>query len=195
MMVAVPLDAGLNAMAASVCDVDGFAALYDRHAGQLYRYAYQRVGEHAQDVVADTFLAAFQQRATFDPDRSTDARAWLFGILTRKLARHHRAEQARFKAFARSATDDDEESPADQVAARVSASALRGRLAQALRRLSKGDRDVLLLIAWAECSYEEVAEALGIPLGTVRSRLNRARRKVRDELGGTDPTHDEGSMP
>jgi len=70
----------------------------------------------------------------------------------------------------------------------VSAQAARRALAAALARLAPAERDVLLLIAWGELSYAEIAEALGIPVGTVRSRLNRARRKVREALGGTDPT-------
>ena len=171
--------------------VDGqmFAALYDRHAGQLYRYAYQRVGDQvAEDLVADTFLAAFQQWDGYDPYRA-DVRPWLFGILTRKLARHYRTEQARYRAFARSGVERDAvENPADRIAAEVAARAARAPLAVALGRLAPGDRDVLLLVAWGDLSYEEVAAALGIPVGTVRSRLNRARRKVRDALGGTDPT-------
>ena len=71
---------------------------------------------------------------------------------------------------------------------RVSAAAVQRDLAAALAGLPAGDRDVLLLIAWADLSYDEVAVALGIPLGTVRSRLHRARRKVREALGGADPT-------
>lgn len=179
-----------EALPASHTEAEFFAALYDRHAAQLYRYAYQRVGEQtAEDLVADTFLAAFQGRERYDPSRA-DARPWLFGILTRKLARHYRAEKARYRAFARSAPETVAESPDDRVAARVSATAVRAELAAALGRLSAGDRDVLLLVAWCDFSYDEVAAALDIPLGTVRSRLNRARRKVRDTLGGIDPTID-----
>jgi RNA polymerase sigma factor (sigma-70 family) len=70
----------------------------------------------------------------------------------------------------------------------VTAAAIQRELAGALAGLSRGDRDVLLLVAWADFSYGEVAAALGIPVGTVRSRLNRARRKVREALGGQDPT-------
>ena len=81
-------------------------------------------------------------------------------------------------------TDGDSE-PVDQ---RVSARAVQRDLAAALARLAARDRDVLLLIAWADLSYEEVAVALDIPVGTVRSRLNRARSKVREALGGQDPT-------
>jgi RNA polymerase sigma factor (sigma-70 family) len=185
-VVSVAFGADAEVIWASRTDASSFAALYDRYAEQLYRYAYQRAGEQtAEDVVADTFLAAFQQRGSYDLDRE-DARPWLFGILTRQLARHYRAENARLRAFARVAGDGVEESPAERIAEQVSATAMRAPLARALGALSKRDRDVLLLIAWAECSYEEVALALGIPIGTVRSRLNRARRKVKDSLGGAE---------
>lgn len=182
-------------LAASSTEVELFAALYDRHAAQLYRYAYQRVGpQTAEDLVADTFLAAFQGRELYDPSRA-DPRPWLFGILTRKLARHYRTEKARYRAFARAAPEPAAvESPDDRVAAQVSAAAVRARLGRALGRLSAGDRDVLLLVAWCDFSYDEVAAALNIPLGTVRSRLNRARRKVRDALGGVDPTIDPEAL-
>jgi RNA polymerase sigma factor (sigma-70 family) len=169
---------------------DRFAALYDRYAVQLYRYAYQRVGPQvAEDVVADTFLAAFGQRASYDLARP-DARPWLFGILTRKLARHHRRERADYRALSRAAPDAVVDGPAERVAARVAAAAAGTQLASALARLSTADRDVLLLFAWGQLRYDEIATALQIPLGTVRSRLNRARRKVREALGDVDPARD-----
>lgn len=109
---------------------------------------------------------------------------WLFGILTRKLARHFRAEKTHYRALLRTTAESTVDGHTECVAARVTASAARTPLG----RLSAGDRDVLLLIAWCDFSYDEVAAALDIPLGTVRSRLNRARRKVRAALGGIDPT-------
>lgn len=173
---------------ASLADPDRFAPIYDRYAAMLYRYAYQRVGpEIADDVVAEAFLSAFRARASYDLDRQ-DARPWLFGILTREIATHRRREQARYRAMARSACDTVQDGPADQVAARVVAGAARRPLAAALAGLSAGDRDVLLLVAWGQLSYDEVADALRIPPGTVGSRLSRARRKVRKALGGHDPT-------
>jgi len=173
---------------ASLADPDRFAAIYDRYAPMLYRYAYQRVGpEIADDVVAESFLAAFRGRASYDPDRQ-DARPWLFGILTRELATHHRRERARYRAMARSTHDTvQQDGPADQVTARVVADAARGPLAAALAELAPGDRDVLLLVAWGQLSYDEVADSLNIPQGTVGSRLSRARRKVRLALRGIDP--------
>ena len=190
----VSADAVAVGLPGGLADEGSFAALYDRYARHLYRYAYQRAGgQFAEDLVADTFLAAFQQRGSYDPDRA-DVRPWLFGILTRKIARHHRSEQARYRAVARSVPEAElVESPADRVAARITAGAARVPLARALGRLSSGDRDVLLLVAWCDLSYDEVSVALDIPLGTVRSRLHRARRKVREALGGTDPTIDSGA--
>jgi len=183
-------DADAELIQSSWDDADRFAALYDRHAARLYRYAYQRVGpQMAEDVVAETFLAAFQQRRSYDLARP-DARPWLFGILTNKLARHLRAEKAQYRALTKAAQAGPVDGPADAVAARVTAAGARAALAAALARLSAGDRDVLLLVAWGDLSYEEVATALRIPLGTVRSRLHRARRKMRDALGGTNPIDD-----
>jgi len=173
---------------ASWRDTEKFAVLYDRYSAQLYRYAYRRVGpEHAEDVVAETFLAAFRQRRKYDLSRP-DARPWLFGIVTREIAGRRRAEEARYRTLARSGSGEVVDGFADQVAAAVTAQALRGPLAQAVGRLSPADRDVLLLVAWSQFTYEEVAETLQIKIGTVRSRLHRARRRVREALGGSNPT-------
>jgi RNA polymerase sigma-70 factor, ECF subfamily len=129
-------------------------------------------------------------RRRYDLNRP-DARPWLFGIVTKLISRQRRREAAHYRALTRSPLDLVAEGPADAVAAHVSASATRPALVSALGALSAGDRDVLLLIAWGDLSYEETAEALGIPVGTVRSRLNRARRKVRAELGQTNPLRDD----
>jgi len=175
----------------SLRDAERFGVLYDRYADQLYRYAYRRVGPaHAEDVVAETFLAAFRRRHTYDLARP-DARAWLFGIVTREIARWRRTEEARYRAMSRAGTDPASDGLADRVAAVVAAQASWRALADAVRRLAPADRDVLLLIAWGELSYEEVAETLRIKVGTVRSRLHRSRRKVRAALGENNPTNVE----
>jgi len=168
-------------------DTAAFALLYDRHAVQLYRYAQRRLGaDIAQEVVAETFLAAFAGRTRYDLDRP-DARPWLYGILTREIAGHYRRETARLRTLARYAPDPPAEGPADRVASGVSARAARQQLAAALAKLNAGERDVLLLYAWGDLSYDEIANALHIPGGTVRSRLSRARRKLRKALQ-IDPT-------
>jgi RNA polymerase sigma factor (sigma-70 family) len=185
--VRTPTDTDAEVIRESQTNPDRFAVLYDRHAAHLYRYAYRRIGPQiAEDVVAETFTAAFRVRTRYDLSRA-DARPWLFGILTRELASHHRKEAARYRTMASTPIQDLTEGPADRVAAEVSAEAARGQLATALAALAPRDRDVLLLVAWNDFNYEEIAEALGIPVGTVRSRLNRARRKTRAVLG-CDPT-------
>lgn len=171
---------------------EAFAALFDRHADSVHRYVARRLGaEVAEDVMAETFTTAFQQRFRYNTELA-DARPWLFGIATNLIGRHRRAEGRRLKAFSRlpppAPGDQGEETVADRVAERVSAQAVRRELATALARLPARHRDVLLLVAWADLGYEEVARALGVPVGTVRSRLHRARRKVREALGGSDPT-------
>ena len=164
-----------------------FAELYDRHAEPIHRYVSRRLGDAmADDVVADTFLAAFRRRQGYDL-RRPDARPWLYGIAANLIGKHRRAEVRMLRAFARTGADPAVDGHADRIDNRVSAAAVQRDLAAALAGLSAGDRDVLLLIAWADLSYEETATALDIPLGTVRSRLNRARRKVREALGGQNP--------
>jgi RNA polymerase sigma factor (sigma-70 family) len=164
-----------------------FAELYDRHAVPIYRYVSRRLGEPmADDVVADTFLAAFRRRQRYDLHRP-DARPWLYGIAANLISKHRRAEVRMLRAYARTGADPVVEGHADRTDSRVTAAALQRDIAAALASLSAGERDVLLLVAWADLTYEETATALEIPVGTVRSRLNRARRKVREALGGRNP--------
>ena len=167
---------------------EAFAALYDRHAAPIHRFAGRRLGDQlADDVVGETFLAAFRRRKRYDLRRG-DARPWLYGIAANVIGKHRRAEVRMLRAFARTGADPVAAGHADLVDSRVCAAAVQRDLAAALAGLTAGDRDVLLLVAWADLSYGETAAALGIPVGTVRSRLHRARRKVREALGGQDPT-------
>nr|WP_238324630.1 CU044_5270 family protein [Paenarthrobacter aurescens] len=146
----------------------------------MHRYAATRAGESvADDVMAQTFLVAFESRESFD-HRSEDARPWLFGIATNLLRRHHRAEARRLKAFAKAAGRESYGDGTDRVAERLDAAATTARLATAMRKLSSADRECLLLYAWADLTYDGIALATGVPVGTVRSRLNRARRILRD---------------
>jgi RNA polymerase sigma factor (sigma-70 family) len=170
-----------------------FAILFRRHAPHIQRYVVRRLGpDDADDVVAETFLLAFRQRDGYDRARG-DARPWLYGIATNLIGRHRRAEIRQYRAFARTGADPVTEPFTDQVDARVSADAAGRRLPAALARLPAAHRDALLLVAWGDLSYEEAAAALGVPVGTVRSRLSRARRRLRRTLGGADPSaqHEE----
>jgi RNA polymerase sigma factor (sigma-70 family) len=171
-------------IASSLHEPEDFAAIYGRHAKTVHRYAYRRVGpEHAEDVVAETFVAAFRRRASYDLDRP-DARPWLLGIATREVAQHRRAEETRYRAMARVGTTLPEDGLADLATTNVAARAAGSALGAALGGLRPGDRDVLLLWAWGDLSYEEIATTLDIKKGTVRSRLHRARKLVRAALPG-----------
>jgi RNA polymerase sigma factor (sigma-70 family) len=175
-------------MERSAHDPETFAILYDRHAAALHRYVARRLGDGAaDDLVAETFLAAFRKRSRFDP-AARDARPWLYGIASNLIGKHTRSEVRMLRAYARTGTDPVLTPSAvtldDGVVARVDSSAATRELARALATLSAGDREVLLLIACADLSYAEAATALAIPVGTVRSRLNRARGKLRAALGG-----------
>ncbi|MCP2329041.1 RNA polymerase sigma-70 factor (ECF subfamily) [Hamadaea flava] len=177
-----PADSVDEALIRESIDVpERFAPLFDRHAAAVHRYLSRRIGEPADDLLAETFLVAFRRRTSFEPIR-LDARAWLFGIATNVLRRHVRQEERRYRAMARSAglvAHVHVDEPTDD---RLDAQALRAALAAALAALKPPDRDALLLLAWAELTYAEIAAALGIPLGTVRSRINRARRLTRSAL-------------
>jgi RNA polymerase sigma factor (sigma-70 family) len=169
-----------------------FAAIFDRHAAHIQRYLARRLGRQvADDLVAETFLVAFGKRARYDLARS-DARPWLYGIATNLARQHQREEIREYRLRTTFTPPPDQDSHADRVAAQVTAAAMHRMLAAALAELSAGDRDVLLLIAWESLTYEEVAEALGIPVGTVRSRLNRARRQVRAALTADKETANHG---
>jgi RNA polymerase sigma factor (sigma-70 family) len=164
-----------------------FAAIFARYFGKIHRYLARRVGVRAADDLAgEVFLAAFAQRKRYDITRGT-AGPWLYGIATNLVGTHRRQERRLYDALARSGAGLTWQDDENRVADRLTASAARPALAAAIARLSRGDRDVLLLVVLADLGYQEVAEALGIPYGTVCSRLNRARRQLRESLGGVNP--------
>ena len=169
-------------IAASLGEPSEFGQLFERHAAVLNRYFVRRVGPVlAEDLTADTFVTAFRSRDRFD-EAYEDARPWLFGIATNMLRRQWRTEKRQLRAYARTGVDPavDEIAEAER---RVDASGDGPRLADALGSIPRKDRDALLLFAWAELSYEEIALALEVPVGTVRSRISRARSRLRELLG------------
>lgn len=169
----------------SLLVAERFGPLFDRHASAVHRYLARRIGSDADDLLAETFLIAFRRRATYRK-LHVNVRPWLFGIATNVLRRHARQEKRRYRALARVPADPGGEAHAtDDALGRLDAQSLRRDLAAALAALKRGDRDVLLLSAWAELSYNEIAAVLNIPVGTVRSRLNRARRVTRAALSVT----------
>lgn len=181
------------AIAASRDDPEKFAEIFDRYYPAIHRYVDRRIGaDAADDIAAETFLIAFRKRARFDPT-APSARPWLYGIATRLVSRHRRDEIRRLRALARTAAEpeavDDRDRMADRLLA-AQASPRVARVARALAALSPGQRDELMLVALADLTYEDVTQALGVSYGTVCSRINRARTRLRAELADL---HEEGT--
>lgn len=155
-----------------------FETLFEEHFDAIYGYLARRVGpDLARDLAAETFTRGWAARKRFDPQQG-EPRAWLFGIANNLLRHHYRDEERRLAVFARVDAPRGEAAVSDEPA-----------VAEALAVLSREERDVLLLSAWADLSYEQIAEALTLPIGTVRSRLNRARTRMREELAKEGALH------
>jgi RNA polymerase sigma factor (sigma-70 family) len=168
----------------SWADADAFAVIFDRHAVAVYRFLARRVGgQLADDLTGQTMLVAFDQRRRFDLSQPS-ALPWLYGIATNLLHRHTRTEVRRHQALAKSTAETALQSHDELVTDRVAAAAQP--LGSALAKLPAAERDIVLLVAWEGLSYEEIALALDIPIGTVRSRLHRARTKLRRALPKED---------
>ncbi len=177
--MSLPSDAEL--IGRSLNEPEAFGLIYDRHAATVLRFLGRRVGaEVAEGLVGEVFRIAFERRKTFDASRVT-ALPWLYGIGSNLLLKHRRAEARRLRANARMAAAG--EAPDKRAgAAALDARLLFPRVADAIDALPDGEREALLLFAWEDLSYQSVAEALELPIGTVRSRLNRARAQLRELL-------------
>jgi RNA polymerase sigma factor (sigma-70 family) len=176
----------------SWAEPERFEAIFRRYFGRIHQYLAARVGGRiADDLAAEVFTVAFAQRQRYDLARDC-ARPWLYGIATNLVGTYRRQEQRRYRALARAAAQGVAPSDEDLVAERVSAAAAGPALATALAALGSGDRDVLLLVAVAGLNNQEVAQSLGIPYGTVCSRLSRARMRLRQSFGGANPAGSYG---
>ena len=163
----------------SLGEPEAFGVIYDRHAATLLRFLGRRAGAKVADgLLGELFRIAFERRKTFDASRAS-ALPWLYGIGSNLLLKHRRGEARWLRASARMAADLE---PADRrgSAAALDARVLFPRVADAIEALPADERETLLLFAWEELSYQSVAEALDVPVGTVRSRLNRARARLRE---------------
>lgn len=176
-------DAALMALAQT--DPGCFALVFDRHFVTIHRYLARRVGPHvADDLAGDVFRVAFERRHAFDPQRES-ARPWLYGIATNLLHGERRSEERRLRALQRAAAAACVPQGVDvfeRASERVDAEAVAARIGSAVGQLTQGDRDALILFAVEGLTYPEVAAALTIPVGTVRSRISRARSRLRELL-------------
>lgn len=157
-----------------------FEEAFEGEFASLHRYVRRRVGASAaDDLAAQTFATAYANWERFDSSRAV--RPWLYGIAANLVRHYWRAERQMLRAYARSGADPvligDEE-----IVERVDADAHRRALAAALAELRPHDREILLLHAWVELSDTEIAAALSMPVGTVKSRLHRTRKRLRNRL-------------
>jgi RNA polymerase sigma factor (sigma-70 family) len=157
-----------------------FELMFEAEFSALHRYLRRRVGAaSADDLASATFATAYANWSRFDSTRPV--RPWLYGIAANLLRHHWRGERRMLKAYARTGIDpvlSEEDATLDRVAADSS----RRQLATALAALRPRDREILLLHAWAGLSDAEIAVALSLRIGTVKSRLYRTREKLRNQL-------------
>lgn len=170
----------VECVARSLREPTAFESIFDRHFGAVHRYLHRRAGsEVADELAAETFALAFERRSSCRASGSV--LPWLYGIATNLLRRSWRAERRQLRAYGRSGVDRWI-AYEDETAARVDDSFLDARLARALAAMRPRQRDALLLYALADLSYEEIALALDVPVGTVRTWLHRARQTAQREL-------------
>ena len=171
-----------DCLARSLHEPTAFELIFDRHFGAVHRYLHRRAGRDlADELAAETFALAFARRESCRASGSV--LPWLYGIATNLLHRQRRAEGRQLRAYSRRGVD---RSVAYEDEAAVEDSSLGARLAGALAAMRPCERDALLLYALADLSYEEVALALDVPVGTVRTWLHRARATAQRELAAAD---------
>ena len=172
-----PSDAAV--IRASLAEPAAFGSIFDRHAPAVHSFLARRVGRDSADgLLGEVFRIAFERREAFRAD-SDNALPWLYGIAWNLAAKDLRRRGRQHVAIRRVAALTERDAAAEE---RFDGAERRSALRAALAALTTEERETVLLYAWEELSYEEIAVALEIPLGTVRSRLNRARRRLRELL-------------
>lgn len=174
------MDVDAVAVRASLDDPERFGEVFDRNYRVIWAYLARLAGrEAAEDVACDVFLAAFRTRDRFDSSRGS-VRSWLYGIASNLLRRRFRSDERARRAFSRVF---DDRLAVEETTVVDDADELRIELVQVRRAISElraVDREIIVLAVWEELTYAEIASALEIPVGTVRSRLSRARARLRE---------------
>lgn len=192
--VAIPAT-DADVIMSSLADPAAFGEIFDRHARTLATYLIRRVGvDDGELLLSELFRIAFEVRHRYQHDRP-DARPWLYGIAANLIMKHRRSSARGARAIERLASqaavpDDLEGAVAESMATRERWI----RVEAAIAGLPARDREVLFLYAWEELSYADIAVALHIPLGTVRSRLNRVRTSLRELESPTGEVPDSPTL-
>ncbi|WP_328439792.1 RNA polymerase sigma factor [Streptomyces sp. NBC_00444] len=175
-------------------DREAFAELYDQHARAVYNHALRLTGDwsEAEEAMSETFLAAWRTRETVDPEGGS-LKPWLLGIATHKARNANRGLRRRLAFLARSPAPPPVEDFADETAGRIDDARRLAVVHRALSQLRRQDREVLALCVASGLDYQQAAQALGVPVGTVRSRLSRARARLAKLSSG--PPDDGAELP
>ncbi|MGW1224026.1 RNA polymerase sigma factor [Streptomyces sp. NPDC001515] len=162
-------------------DPDAFGTLFDDHARTVFRYAARSTGDTAgaEDIVSLTFLEAWRLRTTLR-ESDEELKPWLLGIATNVLRNTRRAARRHDAALTRVPVRPAVPDFADELVGRIHDAEQLAAARAALARLRPKEREVFLLCVWDGLDYRQAARALGVPVGTVRSRLSRARKRLRD---------------
>lgn len=164
-------------------DAEAFGALFERHSQAVFAYCLRRTGSWAvaEDLVSVVFMETWRKRTAITLEGSL--LPWLYGVALGVTRNHHRS-RSRYRAaldrVPRPAADDDH---AEDVARRVDAETRTRAVIAELAKLPAKDREVLEMSAWSDLSQAQIAQVLGIPIGTVKSRLARAQRTLRGAPG------------
>ena len=179
----------------AVGEAEAFGELFERHAQAVYAFLAHRTGSStaAEDLVSVTFLEAWRRRQTTELTNAS-ARPWLIGIANNCARNHWRSLRRSRRAIERlprtSSTD-----ATDEVADRVDAARAISDAKKAISKLPRGEMEVVVLVLWNGLTYEEAAAALHIPVGTVRSRLASARKRLRAAMSQFSPALVEEVAP
>jgi RNA polymerase sigma-70 factor (ECF subfamily) len=175
-------------------DHDAFARVFDRHADLIFRFARRRVGDVtvAEEITSQVFLETWRRRREVTL-LDGSLRAWMLGIARNLQRRHWRSTERKIRAIERLSPAADEPDTTDAVADRLDAIDELAQVRRRLDGLSDSHREVLLLAVWEELSYEEIAAVLDVPIGTVRSRIARARQRLESDGTGHGDRASSGS--
>ena len=160
-------------------DPDALAELFDRHADRIYNHCFRATGDwaEAEDAVSAVFLEVWRHRHGVQLHDGS-ALPWLYGVATNVCRNLTRSRRRRTRALAALPPPAFEPDHAERVTDRLGSTALMREVLTAIQSLPERDREVLALVAWAGLTYEQAAAALDVPVGTVRSRLSRARARL-----------------
>lgn len=167
------------AQPAALDDEAAFGVLFEQNARDIYTFCFRRIadGRAAEDLTQAVFLEAWRRRhaVSLPPDA---VRPWLFGVALNVVRNHRRSLRRHRAALERLPRPRSDIDLGDELADRLDDERRARSALEHFQRLSRGEQDVVALCAWAELSYDQAAEVLAIPVGTVRSRMSRARGRL-----------------